>query len=279
MHQPSSHHPQGLVQSIATTHWRAELLPKSAYEASYVASAPVIGFAFEAQSGIHAFASDRRAPFRAKPNHLSFLPRGCDVYSQSPQGGEYLKITLLCGNGRLAGSQCRFSNVVDIAAMRAAQALRRHFLAGPAPEPLECERLVHALVEQVAGVLDGHQRAYRAAAWMTPRRQALILELIEQRLAESLTVGELAASLGLSPAFFSRAFKGAFGQAPHDYIIDRRLARARMLLSAGKANLAGIAQSCGFSSHAHMSAVFQARFGVAPSSLQMPQDGEKRATS
>lgn len=232
-----------------------------------MADAPVIGFAFEAQSGIHAFASDRRAAFRAKPNHLSFLPRGCDVYSQSPQGGEYLKITLLDGTDGLAGSERRFSNLIDAKAIVAAQGLRRRLLAGLDPQAFDCEPFVLALAEQVAGVLDGRHRVDRAAAWMIPRRLALVLEHIEQHLAGNLTVGELAGSLGLSPAFFSRAFKGALGQAPHDYIIDRRLARARGLLSTGKAGLADIAQACGFSSHAHMSAAFRARLGIAPSRL------------
>jgi len=73
---------------------RIELLPAAAYEAAYTPEAPVIGFAFEAQAGTHAFASDRKRPFQAKPNHLSFVPAGCDVYSQSAQGGEYLRIVL-----------------------------------------------------------------------------------------------------------------------------------------------------------------------------------------
>ena len=62
-----------------------ELLPAAAYEAAYTPGAPVIGFAFEAQAGTHAFASDRKRPFQAKPNHLSFVPARCDVYSCSAQ--------------------------------------------------------------------------------------------------------------------------------------------------------------------------------------------------
>ena len=268
MHELSSIRRPNLVRSTKTGQWIAELLPKVAYEAAYTASTPVIGFAFEAQSGMHAFASDRRTAFRAKPNHLSFVPRGCDVYSQSQQGGEYLRISLLRGDDGLARSEHRFSNIIDVAAIATAQALRRRLLANRHHELLECERLVHLLMERAARVIDGRHTTDRAATWMTPHRLKLILEIIEQRLAERLTVGDLADGLGLSVAFFSRAFKGALGKPPHDYIIDRRVARARMLLAAGSADIAAVAQLCGFSSHAHMSAVFRTRLGVAPSSLR-----------
>ena len=45
--------------------WTVELLPKNGYEARYTPAAPVIGFAFDSQVGIHAFGSDRRSGYRA----------------------------------------------------------------------------------------------------------------------------------------------------------------------------------------------------------------------
>ena len=255
------------LPSIATPRWRAELLPKAPYEASYVASAPVIGFAFEAQSGTHAFAGDRRSRFSAKPNHLSFVPRGCDVYSQSAEGGEYLKVTLLDEAEMLTRSERRFTNLIDRVSVVAAEALRRRLLADPDRDLLDCERLVAMLTARARGVLDGRPTTDRAAAWMTSRRLKHVQGIVEQRLGERLTVGDLAESLGLSPSFFSRAFSAALGKPPHDYIIDRRLARARQLLSAGTDDIAGVAQLCGFSSHAHLSSVCRARLGVPPSRL------------
>src|SRR6516225_8786127 len=101
---------------------RIELLPAAAYEAAYTPGAPVIGFAFEAQVGTHAFASDRKRPFQAKPNHLSFVPAGCDVYSQSARGGEYLRVVVKGGTDR--GWNERFSNIVDARAIPIAERLR-----------------------------------------------------------------------------------------------------------------------------------------------------------
>lgn len=77
--------------------WCAELLPRKPYQTAYTPEAAVIGFAFESQVGMHAFGSDRRVAFRARPNGLAYVPPGCDVYSCSVNGGEYLRIA--CGEG------------------------------------------------------------------------------------------------------------------------------------------------------------------------------------
>jgi hypothetical protein len=76
----------------SSVRFHAVLLSRTAYEVAYVAACGLIGFAFESQSGFHSFGSDRRTPYRTRPNSLAFIPAGCDVYSQSNCGGEYLLI-------------------------------------------------------------------------------------------------------------------------------------------------------------------------------------------
>ena len=246
--------------------WKVELLPQSGYEARYTPAAPVIGFAFDSQIGIHAFGTDRRTGYRAKPNGLAFVPTGCDVYSRSETGGEYLKISIGAGTAAPWTWTQRFSDAVDPAAIRAAEALRR-LLLSPGPfDPLDCEHLVLALEARAAAMLS--LRPSRAEGWMTPQRLRLIEELIEARLDAKLTVQDLAEALGLSTGFFARAFKRATGRAPHDYIIDRRIARARLLLRNRRLGLAAVALAAGFASHAHMTATFRSRLGIPPQFLR-----------
>ena len=116
--------------------------------------------------------------------------------------------------------------------------------------------------------LCGISIAPAARSWMTPRRLRLVDELIEARLDAKLTVRELAAALRLSTGFFCRAFKASVGKAPHDYIIDRRVSRARALLQSNPLDLSAIAHASGFASHAHMTATFRSRLGVTPSALR-----------
>jgi AraC family transcriptional regulator len=251
-----------------TGSWRAELLPRAPYRAAYTPELPSIGFAFEAQGGVHAFGSDRKVDFRAKPNGLAYLPPGCDVYSLSNHGGEYLKVTFAWDHGEPWPWSRRFSDVIDAAAIDAAQQLRRELLAGDRIDELQCERLVDVLKQRAACVLSGIAVKPAARSWMTPRRLKLIDDLIEARLDTKLTVQELAGALRLSTGFFCRALRAAVGKAPHDYIIDRRVSRARALLQATALDLKAIAHASGFASHAHMTSTFRDRLGVTPSALR-----------
>jgi AraC family transcriptional regulator len=250
--------------------FRMELLPRGAYEAAYTPRYGTIGFAFESQTGVHAFASDRRTGFRTRPNSLAFVPAGCDVYSHSPEGGEYLTLTGLDEARPLPREERRFNDIVDAPAMRAAENLRRLLLVEASRDDLLLEHYARTLQERVAHIL-GAPASSRAAGWMTPHRLRQIDELIEARLESALTVRDLADRLGLSAGFFSRAFKAATGKPPHAYIIDRRISRASALLRSAPCDLSRIAYACGFSSHAHMTSAFRARLGVTPAGLRWGQ--------
>lgn len=248
--------------------WCAELLPRAAYCATLTPELPSIGFAFDSQAGIHAFASDRKVAFRAKPNSLAYVPPGCDVYSQSDHGGEYLKVTFASEADEPWLCTRRFNDVIDAVAVDAAQQLRRHLLARDCIDELQCERLIHVLKQCTARVLSEIADEPPARSWMTARRLKLIDDLIEARLDTKLTVAELSGTLKLSTGFFCRAFRAAIGKAPHDYIIDRRVSRARTLLQNAALDLSAIAQASGFASHAHMTVTFRHRLGVTPSMLR-----------
>jgi len=248
--------------------WCAELLPCNPYVAAYTAKKPIVGFAFDGQVGIHAFGSDRKVAFRAKPNGLAYVPAGCDVYSQSDCGGEYLRIIFEHEDCEPGPHALRFGDVIDEVAMDAAQRLRRRLLASDHVDELKCEQFVHALKERAARVLRGAFFERNAGSWMTPRRFRLVDELIEAKLNGRVTVQELAAALQLSVGFFCRAFRASIGKSPHDYIIDRRVSRARALLRDRALDLSTIAHASGFASHGHMTSTFRSRIGITPSDLR-----------
>jgi AraC family transcriptional regulator len=247
--------------------WRVELLPRRPYKASFVPDRSVIGFAFESQSGTHAFASDRVRPFLAKPNSLAYLPSGCDVFSLSPDGGEYLRVIDETGANMNDMTQRQFSDAIDPVAISAAQSIRSLLLANAAA-PLLIEEKAIILVERVRHALKGSLAEPAEGRWMTSARLRCINELIDSTIGQEVTIRDMAATLGLSEGFFTRAFKAAVGKSPHSYLIDRRIARARVLLRTCPHDLSDIALAVGFSSHAHMSAAFRKRLGVTPSHLR-----------
>jgi AraC family transcriptional regulator len=256
------------MKNLVAGDWHVELLPAAAYEAAYAPQRAVLGVAFDAQSGVHAFGSDRVRPFRAKPNGLGFVPAGCDVYSASPVGGEYLRI-VAAQPDRLAHLPARqFSDVIDAAAIAAAHAIRRHLLADGVAAAALIEAQAELLVERVQAVLHANASSPREAAWITANRLKRVDEYIDCHMERKIRVAEIAGELGLSEGFFIRAFKAAIGVNPHSYLIDRRIAKARHRLATSQQSLADIAVAVGFSSHAHMSACFRERLGVTPGELR-----------
>jgi AraC family transcriptional regulator len=105
----------------------------------------------------------------------------------------------------------------------------------------------------------------RAKAALAPWQAKRVASHIKCNLDRPLLLDELASVVQLSNSYFSRAFKGTFGQTPHAYIIHRRVERARYEMLAGREPLAQIALSCGFADQAHLARMFRRETGLAPS--------------
>lgn len=247
------------MKTIATPHWRLELLPASPYCVRYVVAENEIGFAYDCQSGEHSIGTDRRSSFRVRANSLAVRAKGWDIYSNSRRGGEYLR--LICKDFQVHRGCHDF---MDKTAAGIAHRLRSLLITHA--DTLDCEALVLALQDRVDGLTD--VRKEPVPDWITAQRLRRIDDLIDARLSENLLVTDLSSALGLSTRYFSRAFHKATGRSPRDYIIECRLRRARVLIETTDHSLADIALECGFSSHAHMTSQFAMRLGVTPSALR-----------
>nr|WP_296258400.1 MULTISPECIES: helix-turn-helix transcriptional regulator [unclassified Pseudomonas] len=241
--------------------WLIELLPAGAYEARYVAQRSAVGFAFDSQRGVHAIGSDRIRPFDAVPNGLAFVPAGCDVFSQSRNGGEYLRVLREDGIA-LAGPHA-FNNMIDLPAIHLARRMRNALLKASPDDDWEGWAL--ALVERMA---NDQTSSIPGRSSLTARRLRLLDEYMDAQLAGPISVQDMASLLRLSEGYLMRAFAQATGKSPHSYLIDRRIARARTLLRNPRQGLADIAQACGFASQAHMATTFKQRLGVSPKALR-----------
>jgi AraC family transcriptional regulator len=111
-------------------------------------------------------------------------------------------------------------------------------------------------------------RRERARGGLAPAVRRRVLELMEARAGERLTLDVLAGEAGLSPAHFARAFKESIGRAPHQHLMSLRLDRARRLLDTPDVVLSDVALRTGFADQAHFTRFFKRRFGVTPGALQ-----------
>ncbi|PKM29681.1 MAG: AraC family transcriptional regulator, partial [Gammaproteobacteria bacterium HGW-Gammaproteobacteria-12] len=80
---------------------------------------------------------------------------------------------------------------------------------------------------------------------------------------QNIGLDELARVCGVDRFRLSRAFKAAFGIAPHGYLIQLRLVRARRLLALGTAP-ADVASDLGFADQSHLGRWFRRANGLTP---------------
>lgn len=93
---------------------------------------------------------------------------------------------------------------------------------------------------------------------------ATVLQHIDAHLHGKLTVEELASSIHLNADYFSRLFLSIVGVRPMDYIINKRLERAQLLIMTSSLGLKEVAESVGIPSIHYFSRLFKRRFGIPP---------------
>ncbi len=99
---------------------------------------------------------------------------------------------------------------------------------------------------------------------LSPTEITRIDTLVEHRLAERLTVEDLASALDMPRWTFADAFKATTGDTPHAYVTGKRLDKACELLRLGDMPLAEIAYATGFASQSHMTDTFRRVLGTTP---------------
>ena len=93
-------------------------------------------------------------------------------------------------------------------------------------------------------------------------------DLVDARYREPLDVAALAGAAHLSPAHFSREFRRAFGETPHQYLLTRRLERAAALLRNTDRSVADICLMVGLRSVGSFTTSFGRAFGHSPTAYR-----------
>lgn len=118
---------------------------------------------------------------------------------------------------------------------RLAQAL---FALDPSAGSARSSRLDASALEQARDYLDAHAT-----------------ETVDSRRLEAMT--------GLDRFALARQFRAAFGTSPYNYLVMRRLDRARRMLGQGSSPV-DVAFACGFADQSHLTRQFRRAYGVTP---------------
>jgi AraC-like DNA-binding protein len=88
-------------------------------------------------------------------------------------------------------------------------------------------------------------------------------DYLHSHLHQDIGLDDLAYACGVDRFRLSRAFKAAFGLAPHAYLIQLRLTRARHLLARGESPV-NVAAALGFADQSHLGRWFQRAYRMTP---------------
>ena len=134
--------------------------------------------------------------------------------------------------------------------------------------PGYAETLGELLVFELARVTSGQRDPRSAHPGLTERQVRLITDYMDGHLDEKMTVAELAALVDLTRYHFIRSFKQSTGMPPHQYMIRRRIDRAKDMLAERSASVAEIAERTGFGSTVQLTRAFRRIVGATPTAFR-----------
>jgi AraC family transcriptional regulator len=108
----------------------------------------------------------------------------------------------------------------------------------------------------------------RLQGGLTARQVRLVTEHLESRLSDKTTISELSDLLNLSRFHFIRAFKKSVGMPPHQFVVHRRVERAKELLTDHKLSVSDVAVRTGFNSATQLTRTFRRVVGATPTTFR-----------
>ncbi|MGF1568848.1 MAG: helix-turn-helix transcriptional regulator [Nodosilinea sp.] len=78
----------------------------------------------------------------------------------------------------------------------------------------------------------------------------------------------MASVINIRPTYFASLFKQGMGISPHQYVIQQRVERAKIILVKTNLEIADIALQVGFSSQSHLTQRFKRITGMTPKQVR-----------
>ncbi len=211
---------------------------------------PVCGLSF-CETGRITY-THRGKEYVSLPGTVLLLPAGASYELYSHEDGVFPLIQFACAEGR-GFSEFELLPIASFEAYRQDyQRLKQLLSAGNGR--LSALALLYDMLARIRG--EGEA---------VPASLPLILAYIEEHLSEStLSNTVLAAQAGISEVYLRRLFAAHCQTTPRQYVIARRLLRARELLLETRESVEAIASGVGFASIYHFTRAFRQKNGMTP---------------
>jgi AraC family transcriptional regulator len=113
---------------------------------------------------------------------------------------------------------------------------------------------------------------YPAKGGMPIPKLRKLLAYIEDNLDGALTLASLAQVVDLSSSHLRELFRQSMSLSVHQYVVRRRVERARTLLETGKHSSTEVALVSGFAHQSHLARQMRRILGVTPTELRRKRE-------
>jgi len=159
----------------------------------------------------------------------------------------------------------RADNLVDARLRALVQAVNAERIAGFPSGRLFLDSVEQALaVALVNGYAVRHRSVQTHRGGLGCARLRRIKEFVDTNMEDELTLCQMAQSVELSTAHFSRMFRKSTGESPHHFVLRQRVERAKEMLRAAETRVLDVAVACGFKTQQHFARVFRQMCRVSP---------------
>jgi AraC family transcriptional regulator len=233
-----------------------------------------IGVSFAELHGVILQRGDRSTILDIRPGDIFANGRQCLYWSEVTEPDEVVEIYPDPSILRAAAGTSQpieiesFAAVRDAVVLAIASILRRAHGNNLHLADVRASEFAHRLAEHLVTYYGGHAARRPPVRCLDRTQLDRVAQVVEERLGEVLTVGDMAAVAALSPFHFARAFKASTGMAPHEFVTSRRVERARSLLLRTPLSVAEVAYTVGFSNVSHFRRLFRRLTGRLPGDLR-----------
>lgn len=207
-----------------------------------------------------------------------YVPAGMPIWTRFVAGHRFSHLDLhlhrswllaRLGAGLGAGDAMRVASqpaeLQEVSALAAIGAALRQEIIAPERHPIFAESLAVALVTGLLDMPGAPPPETRHSGGLTPEQMRRLQRLLEEDGSGRLSTAALAEAVGLSPGWFSQAFKKTTGKTPLQWQQERRIAGVKQALLASDMVIADVAMQFGFADQAHLTRAFRRHEGTTPS--------------
>src|ERR1700722_415553 len=129
---------------------------------------------------------------------------------------------------------------------------------------LEADGLSMALVILLVRASHADFRKPDRSGTLSKPRLNRLFDYVENHLADDFNMADLSRAIGCSPSAIASGFRAATGFSPWQFVLLRRVERAKSLLTSSQLMMSDVALECGFSSSQHFATAFRKQVGTTP---------------